>query len=90
MIIDYAKNSDKKSFIIGTERAVFEKLTEECLEKQFYLLDDNLVCEDMKLTTLEDLLNKLEKLDDEIVLDDDIMINARKCLDNMLEAGSRQ
>ncbi len=90
MIIDYAKKSEKKSFIIGTERAVFEKLTEECPEKQFYLLDDNLVCGDMKLTTLEDLLNKLEKLDDEIVLDDDIMINARKCLDNMLEAGSRQ
>lgn len=90
MIIDYAKKSENKSFIIGTERAVFEKLTEECPEKDFYLLDDSLVCDDMKMTTLEDLLNTLENLDDEIILDEQIMINARKCLDRMLEAGSRQ
>ena len=90
MIIDYAKNSDKKSCIIGTERAVFEKLTEECPDKEFILLDEGLVCEDMKLTTVSDLLRTLENLDDEIIIDENTMKNARRCLDNMLEAGSRQ
>jgi len=90
MIIDYAKNSDKKSFIIGTERAVYEKLSEECPDKEFILLDEALVCKDMKLTTVNDLLATLENLDDEIIIDKNTMKNARKCLDNMLEAGSKQ
>ena len=90
MIIDYAKKSDAKEFIIGTERAVYEKLTEECPEKTFYLLDEKLICGDMKLTSLENVLYTLENLDDEVTLPEEIMIKARKCLDNMLEAGQVQ
>lgn len=88
-IIDYAKKSEAKEFIIGTERAVFEKLSEECPEKTFYLLDKTLVCPDMKLTTLDILLNTLENLDNEIVLDQKTTEKARKCLDNMLELANR-
>ena len=44
----------------------------------------------MKLTTVNDLLATLENLDDEIIIDKNTMKNARKCLDNMLEAGSKQ
>lgn len=90
MIIDYAKKSDAKSFIIGTERAVCEKLSDECPDKEFILLDEGLTCEDMKLTTVENILETLEKLDDEVILSEDIMKKARRCLDNMLEAGSKQ
>lgn len=90
MIIDYAKKSDAKSFIIGTERAVCEKLSDECPDKEFILLDEGLECLDMKLTTVENVLEKLEKLDDEVLLSEDIMTKARKCLDNMLKAGSKQ
>ncbi len=88
-IIEYAKKSEAREFIIGTERAVFEKLSEECPDKMFFLLDESLICKDMKFTTLYALLNTLEKLDNEIVLDDNIMKKARNCLDNMLELASR-
>ena len=90
MIIDYAKKSDAKSFIIGTERAVCEKLSDECPDKEFILLDEGLTCEDMKLTTVENILETLEKLDDEVILSENIMIKAKRCLDNMLVAGSKQ
>ena len=43
--------------------AVYEKLSEECPDKSFILLDDALVCGDMKLTTVENVLEKLEKLE---------------------------
>ena len=87
-IIDYAQKSDAKSFIIGTERAVFERLSEECPDKEFILLSDTLVCKDMKLVTLDTLLDTIQKLDDEVVIDKETMDAARICLENMLEAGS--
>ena len=53
-------------------------------------VDNVLVCGDMKLTTLSNVLETLESLDDEITLSEDIMKKARKCLDNMLEAASNK
>ena len=87
-IINFVKDSDKKSFIIVTERAIVEKLTEECPDKKIYPIADHVVCVNMKMTTLEDLLWTLEDLDDEVTLSDELMVSARTCLDNMLKAGS--
>ena len=88
-IIDYAKKSDAREFIIGTERAVYEKLSQECPDKKFFLLDESLVCPDMKLITLDSLLDILENLDNEIVLSEEVIKNARTCLDNMLKLATR-
>jgi quinolinate synthase len=87
-IINFVKESNEKSFIIGTEKAIVEKLTEECPEKDVFLIADHVVCRNMKLTSLEDLLYTLEDLDDEVILPDGVMISARTCLDNMMKAGS--
>lgn len=86
-IIKYAHESCAKSFIIGTERAVYERLKEECPEKEFFLLSEKLVCEDMKKTTIDDLYNTLSLLTDEVELDEKVLKSAEKCLLNMLEAG---
>lgn len=89
-IIEYAHKSEDKSFIIGTDKAVFERLVQECPEKQFKLLADTLMCKDMKMTTPESLLKTLETFENEVTLEEDIMKSARICLENMLEAGSRE
>ena len=89
-IIEYAHKSAAKSFINGTDRAVYERLVEESPQKEFKLLAETLMCKDMKKTTLESLLKTLETLENEVVLEEDIMKSARICLDNMLEAGSRE
>ncbi|MCD7708843.1 MAG: quinolinate synthase NadA, partial [Clostridiales bacterium] len=48
-IMDYAKKSDAKEFIIGTENSIAEHLKFECPDKKFYPLSKDCVCHNMKL-----------------------------------------
>ena len=87
-IMNYAKNSDKKEFIIGTENSIAEHLQYECPDKKFYLLSQALMCRNMKSTTLIDVLNCVKgDGGDEIFLDDETITQARKCIDKMIEMG---
>jgi len=87
-IMDYAKNSDKKEFIIGTELSILGHLQYECPEKSFYPLSIDLVCHNMKITTLTDVLNCLKGSGGEIIeLSEDIRLKAKNCIDRMIELG---
>lgn len=87
-IMDYAKNSDAKEFIIGTENSIVEHLEYECPDKKFYPLSKDLVCHNMKITTLRDVLECCEsKGGEEITLPEDIRLEAKKCIDKMIEYG---
>ena len=87
-IVDYVVNSDKKEFIIGTENSIVEYLQYECPDKAFYALSKRLVCNDMKLTTLIDVYHcLLGDFGEEIELDNDTIVKARHCLDEMLRLG---
>ena len=88
-IMNYAINSDKKEFIIGTENSIAEHLQYMCPDKKFYCLSKSLICENMKSTTLVDVLNCCKGIGgEEIVLDDDTISKARKCIDEMIRLGS--
>lgn len=88
-IMNFAKQSDKKNFIIGTEISIKDSLQHECPNKHFVSLSKNLVCPDMKLTTLGDVLYVLEDIGNsdfyKINIDDDIMKRALKCIEKMQE-----
>ncbi|SHH30201.1 quinolinate synthase NadA [Tepidibacter thalassicus] len=56
-IIEYAKSIDKKRIIIGTETGVLHVLRDLNPDKKFDLLSPNLICINMKKTTLEDVYN---------------------------------
>lgn len=87
-IMDYAINSDKKEFIIGTEISIAEHLQYMCLDKKFHYLSQKLICPNMKLTTLIDLYNCVKgEGGEEIFLDDDTIRDARKCIDEMIRLG---
>jgi len=86
-IMDYAKNSDAKEFIIGTENSITEHLEYDCPDKKFYPLSKDLVCHNMKITTLADLLNCCKEGGEEIVLDEQTRLAAKKCIDRMIEYG---
>ena len=58
-IINYVKNSSDNQFIIVTEKGVYDRLKRDYPDKEFILIKDNLLCESMKLTTLEEILNAL-------------------------------
>lgn len=85
-IVDFAKKSGAREFIIGTEISISETLKYACPDKRFYPLSKNLICPNMKLTTLPDVLGALNGGGEEITLDDVIMRKARVCIDRMLES----
>ncbi|MBQ9532102.1 MAG: quinolinate synthase NadA [Eubacterium sp.] len=87
-IMDYAKNSDKKEFIIGTENSIVTHLQLECPDKKFYPLSKNLICSNMKATTLVDVLNCCKGCGGEVIeLDEETRLGAKRCIDKMIELG---
>ncbi len=86
-IMDYATESSAKEFIVGTENSTAEHLALACPDKKFYVLSKNLICPDMKLTTLSGVLSALCDSGEEIVLDSEIISKAKKCIDEMLRLG---
>lgn len=88
-IMSYAKNSDAKEFIIGTESSIVQHLQFECPDKKFYPISKDCVCHNMKLTTLPDVYGcLLGTSGDEINLSDEVMREAKRCLDTMLTLGN--
>ena len=86
-IIDFAKESSSKEFIVCTEDGVDFKLVTDNPDKHFYYPNPHPCCADMKLNTLESVLAVLEKEDKEITVDSDICQGALKPLERMLELG---
>ena len=87
-IMDYAKKSDHKEFIIGTENSIVQHLQFECPDKKFYALSKDLVCHNMKLTTLADVYHCVKgDAGEEIILPEDMRLAAKRSLDAMLELG---
>ena len=86
-IIDFARLSKCKEFIICTEDGVDFKLVTDNPDKRFYYPNPHPCCADMKLNTLEAVLSVLEKEDKEITVDSDIREGALKPLERMLELG---
>ncbi|HBN12608.1 MAG TPA: quinolinate synthase [Clostridiales bacterium] len=87
-IMEYAEKSDKREFIIGTENAIVQHLQFKCPDKDFYPLSKDLVCNNMKLTTLIDLLRCLEgRGGEQITMDENLRLKAVKSIDKMIEFG---
>lgn len=91
-IMAYAKQSDKDAFIIGTEISITEHLQYACPDKQFYDLSKKLICPDMKLTTLMDVLHTLRQIAgetaQEILIPPEIQSAARHSIEEMLRLGN--
>ncbi len=87
-IMEFAKNSDGTEFIIGTENSILQHLQYECPNKKFYQLSQGLICKNMKETTLVDVLNCVKgEGGEEIVMDEKMISEAKKCIDKMIELG---
>ena len=84
-IIDYVKNSSDKEFVIVTEKGVAERLQRDYPDKEFYLISERMLCESMKLTTLEEILYSLENEVNEITLDENVRKLSAGCIERMLK-----
>ena len=87
-IMNHAEQSDAQEFIIGTEISIAQHLSYRCPDKRFYALSKNLICPNMKATSLTDVYRAVAgNGGEEITLDEDTMTKARVCIVRMIELG---
>lgn len=88
-IIDYATASAKKEFLVCTEMGVFYELGQKNPEKKFYSVGHRQFCPNMKKVTVDKLIKKLENLEPEVILPEELSLNANAPLIKMLELASK-
>ncbi|HXC93932.1 MAG TPA: quinolinate synthase, partial [Geobacteraceae bacterium] len=81
---EYCRKSSQNRFIIGTEAGILYRLKKENPDKEFFLASPALICPNMKLTSLEDILSALEKMAPVVTVQDRIRIPAKRALDRMI------
>jgi quinolinate synthase len=81
---DYCRKSQAKRFIIGTEAGILYRLKKENPEKEFILASPALICPNMKLISLEDVLSSLTTMTPEVRVPEEIRVPAKRALDRML------
>lgn len=87
-ILNRAEESESKEFIIGTEISIAQHLAYRCPEKRFYTLSKNLICPNMKATSLVDVYYAAAGTGGELIeLDAETISKARVCIDRMIELG---
>ncbi|MDE6835030.1 MAG: quinolinate synthase NadA [Ruminococcus sp.] len=90
-IMDFAKKSTAKEFIIGTETSIAEHLQYDCPEKKFYPVTKDIVCHNMKITTLPDVYSTLKGMDNgeafEMLMSEELIASAGKCIEEMIRLG---
>lgn len=89
-IMEYAKLSKDKQFVIATEKGVVDRLNRDSLiydwGKEFILIKDNIVCQNMKWNSLEDIYNALKYEQYEVDVDKAVFDGAKRCVERMFEA----
>jgi quinolinate synthase len=81
----YARETEAKEIIVGTEVGLIYRLKEDNPTKEFYPASEAAVCPNMKRATQEKILWALEELKEEVKVSDDIRRRAKKAIDRMLE-----
>lgn len=80
----YVRETDAREFIIGTEMGVIFRMREENPDKQFHLASRKLLCPNMKMTTLDDIIESLEQMKNQITVPPAIREQALSCLQKMI------
>jgi quinolinate synthase len=88
-MLNFAKHSDKESFIVGTEEGLVYPLQKANPNKLFYKASKSMLCEDMKRTTLSDVLRAITTMTYEVKVSEDVRIPASKAVERMLEITGR-
>lgn len=86
-MIKYVKTSPTAAFIIGTETGLLHPLQQAAPSKKNYPLCKEMICPNMKLTTLQDLANALAQGINEITVGEEIRTKAIKSLEAMIHYG---
>lgn len=83
-MLRYAKQSNHKTFLIGTEEGILHPLRKGNPEKEFHLISDEFICPDMKKTTLEIVLETMQTRHNVVTIPEEARIRAKQAIDKML------
>ena len=83
-MLRYAHASDAKEFIVGTEIGLMHRLRSENPEKLFYPLRKDMICPNMKRTTLKSILRAFQENTYVVKVPEEIRVPAKRALDRML------
>ncbi|MCM8801090.1 MAG: quinolinate synthase NadA [Candidatus Omnitrophica bacterium] len=81
----FAKTTQAKEIIVGTEVGLIYRLKKDNLDKEFYPASESAVCPNMKRINQEKILWALEELKDEVRVSEEIRRKAKKAIDRMLQ-----
>ncbi len=81
---EFARNTSARKLIVGTEEGILWRLKKENPDKEFILPSRSLICPNMKLTSLQDVLASLETMQPQITVPEEIRVKAKHALDRML------
>ncbi|PLX82491.1 MAG: quinolinate synthase [Desulfuromonas sp.] len=81
---EFARQTSAEKIIVGTEMGILYRLRKENPDKEFILASKALVCPNMKLTTLEDVLRSLQTMEPRITVSNEVRVRAKQALDRML------
>jgi len=83
-ILRFVRESGASDFIVGTEKGILHRLKKENPGRNFFPLQPEMICPNMKKITLTDVRDSLLSLTEKIVLPDDLMTSAVKPIEAML------
>lgn len=84
-MIRYARETEAREIIVGTEMGIIYRLRKERPDINYYLLSSGLVCPNMKYTTLNTVVSSLENMKNRITVPSEIREKAAQALQRMLE-----
>jgi quinolinate synthase len=84
-MLEFAKKSTAKRFILATETGMIYPLKKQNPEAEFIAASDRAICPNMKKITLEKVAWSLEDMQYKITVPEKIRIKAKKAIDRMVE-----
>jgi quinolinate synthase len=81
----YAKESNAKTFIVGTEDGILHRLRKENPDKKFIIAYEGAICPNMKLTTLDRVYVALKEEKHLVKVPEDVAAKARVSLERMFK-----
>lgn len=81
----FARETKAQTIIVGTEMGILYKLKKENPDKTFIIPSRSLICPNMKLTTLEDVVVSLREMKNVVTVSAEVRAKAKASLDRMLK-----
>ncbi len=80
----FARESSARCIVVGTEAGILYRLRKENPGKEFILPTTRLICPNMKLTSLDDVLAALQTMSPRVTVPEEVRLRAKTALDRML------